>query len=409
MFAALVFAALVFAALALWFQVPAFASTPPCVARASLDPDSAVVGQQILWKVQIDSRDDVEEISWVDTPAFANVRTERLPGLPTVAATRDTPPRYTTREEHRALFAERTGTLPIETAGLQCRLRSGVVLDIAVPAVALRVRPLPPSAPDFSGVVGPLVLQSHVDPDELVLGQTLHVTVSVRGSGNLWDVSDPLAGWRPPLADVFARKPQLDLRAGRRLSVQKIFRYDVVPRSAGPLSVPSVSLAHFDPIDARYFVAQSRRLDIVVLPGSREPDARAAAERSGQTAHAEDHGFPSRTTFAIALIAIPGLTIVWVLWRRNLRSRSAAIPMATDDAEHDAAQWARALRSALALRGVSIDLDRDSIASAAPARSDAVSEAAAVLETLERSRFDPHTEAPAPEAIRRALEGLDGA
>ncbi len=383
------------------FHCSAFASasetTPPCVARAELQPASAVVGQQVLWKVQIDSRDDVAEISWVDTPAFANIRTERLQGVPVVPRREarggpgesDPSSRYTTREEQRALFPERPGSLDIVSAGLLCKLGNGAILDTPVPPVTLTVLPIPvlDQPEDFTGVVGPLVLQTHVEPDQLALGSTIHVTVSIRGAGNLWDVGDLLARWNPT-ADVFARKPQLELRAGSRLSVQRIFRYDVVPRDSGLFTIPPVRLSYFDPVESRFLIARSASVEVAVSPRPAPSDRVAERDFDRPAANPQTPSAPSLAIPALALGFAVAAGIAWWLWRRGPRVGSLAAPIATGDSDHDAGELVRALRSALA------------------ARPDA--EAAELLETLERSRFDPNTEAPARNEIERALARLGG-
>lgn len=428
----------------------ALASTPPCVARAELEPATAFVGQQVLWKVQIDSRDDVAEISWVDTPAFANIRTERLPGLPVVPTRaprraprgvprsdprrapeeepqgepQDTWLRYTTREEQRALFAERAGALPIATSGLLCKLDTGEMVETPVPSVTLNVLPLPVSGQpeDFPGVVGPLALRTHVEPDRLESGGTLHVTVSIRGSGNLWDIGDPLGRWAPVETDVFARKPQLELRPGKRLSVQKIFRYDVVPRGTGAFTVPPVRLSYFDPVDARYHVARSARIDVAVSPA---PDSANRAPEPGSVRRAA-----TRPPDSAPSVVLPVLTLGLVLaaaiatWRWRRRLGSSAAPIATGDTDHDAREMARALRAALASHADASDPPgegekagpADGIRAGDPSgsnpagknrRSEFATAATELLETLERSRFDPGTEAPDRAEIERALARLD--
>ncbi len=400
----------VWAALAvLLLRSTATASTPPCVARAALEPDSAFVGQQVVWKVHIDSRDDVAEISWVDTPAFASIRTERLPGSPVVPEARETPPRYTTREEHRALFAERTGEIPIESPGLLCKLSNGVVLDTPVAPVTLSVLPFPASGrpDDFAGVIGPLVLQTHVDRDQLSLGETIHVTVSIRGAGNLWDVADPLRDWKPAETDLFTRKPQLELQAGKRLSVQKIFRYEVVPRSAGTISVPPLSLSHFEPIETRYAVARSASIEVAVSPRLRQPTKPAQPDRAPPLPATEPHTVPSRKLPVIAFVVTVALAIALALWRRSTRVGSVAAPIETGDADRDAGEWVRALRAALDLRAAETAA-QPAGKSASETRSASEAEAAKLLEALERSRFDPNTEPPPREAIVHALERLRG-
>lgn len=335
--------------------------------------------------------------------------------------------RYSTREEQRALFAERAGGLPIATAGLLCKLDNGLILETPVPLVTLNVLPIPEldRPEDFAGVVGPLVLQTHVDPDRLESGGTIHITVSIRGMGNLWDVGDLLGRWTPIEADVFARKPQLELRPGSRLSVQKIFRYDVVPRGTGPFAIPPVRLSYFDPIEARYLVARSPSVEVTVSPRQTSADWAPEPKSSRRVANGPIENSPSRLIPMLALSFAVAAGIALRRWRRAPRHNSRAPPIATGDSDRDASELVRALRAALASHydhktsehsgatlgsrygpgaGDALGSDYQS-----DIQSDQASEAAELLETLERSRFDPGTDAPNPDLIERALARLDGA
>ena len=65
---------------------------------------------------------------------------------------------------------------------------------------------------EYAGLVGPLILTTHVDPESVALGETVHVVVSIRGAGNLWDVTHPLDEQQFAAAELFADSPLLDLR-----------------------------------------------------------------------------------------------------------------------------------------------------------------------------------------------------
>ena len=90
------------------------ASAPACSAESWVEPSRVVPGQQVLYRVQIASRDDVELVEWLAQPSFPGVRTETLPGFPLPSRERDGRP-YAIREEQRAVFAEAPGRIVLRS------------------------------------------------------------------------------------------------------------------------------------------------------------------------------------------------------------------------------------------------------------------------------------------------------
>jgi hypothetical protein len=395
-----------FAALGTALGQPASGASPVCIARAELAPNVAVVGQQVAWRVEIEMGEGVREVSWVNPPAFAHARTERLPGQPGAPGAHQGRP-TTTRVEARALFAERPGPLRIASDGLRCTLTDGRQMVVDIPEVVLEVQPLPDS--DADGIVGPLFLETHLSDRELELGESLELTVSIRGAGNLWDIADPLPRSNAPeRPEIFARTPELDLRPGVRLGVQRIFRYDVVPRSVGTLAIPAVELVYYDPATQAYKVARTPAKQVAVnaaappatraTPGDRAP----ASEPSAPADPSSNPMWP--IAGAIAAVAI---AFGFYRTRRPARSdpvlnalRNADRAAADGDAGRESAELANALRSALASHVDDPDADPPENASAP------VVAACEVLRALERARFDRAAEPPQRSAVRAALRAL---
>jgi hypothetical protein len=206
----------------------------------------------------------VTSIEWLEPPAFAAARVEWLPGRPDAALG---PAGARAREEHRALFPERAGELSLGTARLRCRA-GAAELELSVPTAALRVRPLPAEGrpPDFSGVVGELSIERRADPTRIALGSSLRVALRLRGPGNLWDAPDPLPeDALSGAAELFRLSPEQELQRGERLLASVLFRYDLVPRSPGPLLLPALRIPYFDPRTGRYEAAQAPALRVEVL------------------------------------------------------------------------------------------------------------------------------------------------
>ncbi len=261
-------------ALGLGLAAAAGAADPePCRATALLEPAEAFVGEQVLYRLTILTRDDVAELDWLEPPSFPGFRAERLPGSPQPARA-GSDPRYRVREEHRALFAERPGEHALQVAGLRCRLRDGSQAVARVPDVRLRVRDLPLAGrPDgFAGLVGPLALQVEAAPRELSLGGSVRVEILLQGHGNLWDAPEPLVEVAVPGgAELFRERPQLTLEKGPRLLVRRRFAYDLVPRAPGLLTLPPVRIDYFDPETGGYAQASAPGIELRVAGAPANP------------------------------------------------------------------------------------------------------------------------------------------
>ncbi len=242
------------------------ADPEPCRGRPVLEPAEAFVGEQVLYRLRILTRDDVVEVDWLEPPSFPGFRAERLPGSPQPARA-GADPRYRVREEHRALFAEHAGEHALHVAGLRCRLRDGSQVVAQVPDAQLRVRDLPlVGRPDgFAGLVGPLALRVQATPRELSLGGSVRVEILLQGHGNLWDAPEPLAEAAVPGgAELFRERPQLTLEKGPRLLVRRRFAYDLVPRAPGLLALPPVRIDYFDPETGSYAQASGPSIELRV-------------------------------------------------------------------------------------------------------------------------------------------------
>jgi hypothetical protein len=252
------------------------ASAPPgtggglerCRATVSLDPPDPFVGQAVLHRLRVVARSEVGPVEWARPPAFPGLRVERLAAPPAAALAPESTVRV--HEELRVLFPQHAGEIALPVAELHCRVARGDaawVFPTPVPGARLRVRRLPPAArpPGFDGVVGAFGLRQPVSRDAISLGESVRLLVVLEGGANLWDASDPLpdddafGG-----ADVFRRRPELELERGARLNVRRRFAYDLVPRRPGVFRVPQARVAWFDPASRRYGIATATPLEVRV-------------------------------------------------------------------------------------------------------------------------------------------------
>jgi len=243
------------------------AEPPPCFASASLDPDNAVEGEPVLYRVRIARRADAIN-AVLDPPSFAALRAEWLEGPTEIAELHDGFD-YRVREERIALVAGTPLRLTLGPAVVRCTtLRDGVrqTFDAPVAETNLTISALPEKGrpAEFSGLVGAPTLIVTVTPQSVALGESIRVAVLMRGSGNLWEARDPL----PALddAEIFRQRPVLRVQRGRTLSVARHFIYDVVPRKQGQLVIPKIVVPYFDPSTNTYDEARADGTSVDVTP-----------------------------------------------------------------------------------------------------------------------------------------------
>jgi hypothetical protein len=373
-------------------------------------------------------REDVDRVEWVQPLVFSDFRSEWLPGRAEDTKISIEGASFVAREEQRALFPARAGVFEIPSRGSDgrgaaLRCTSSVQSDIVeVPSVHVRVVEPPAQGrpPGFSGVVGPIQVQTVADRAELRLGEAVGVSILVRGAANLWDLDPPItAGDFEAGEEFFPRLPELDVVPGDHLYVRRFFRFNLVPHGVGRLVIPEVRVPYYDPRSGRYAEARAAAIEIEVEPRAQSvTGAYARPRRYGPTADlpALARTPPSsraRTwtlwlgALSFALVCGLASTFARKRWRRS-RPLRVALALADgaareQDARGEAAGLAQALRAALALAAPGLeDLDTTLIrarAPAEPALAEAIATAAAQLAALEEVRFSEH-DGPSREAER---------
>jgi len=377
---------------------------PPCLATVDLSSPTAVVGQQIVYRVRILSLDGVAEADWVAPERVSDFRIEWLPGRTKAEPEQIEGVSYRVRLERRALFPQRPGELRVAASTLRCRIAGsdGGTFEVTAPAASLSVSE-PPAVgrpPDFAGLVGPVSLQAIVTPSEIHLGESVRLAFMLRGNGNVWEVDDLLGSIAD--AEVFPRRPELHLETGPLLALVKHFAYDVVPIHAGELVFPAARVAYFDPESASFATATSQPLRIRVGPRA---TATTLPIRDGEPAKAAmpvavsplqtPATTPARSTcWIVAVVIVAGLGISVLLFRRHRARtpRGAALAAALADLAPDedlAKAFARALRAGLGPHlPTALWQPAEEIATL-PDVSEIVADAALLLLAVERARFDP--------------------
>ena len=179
------------------------------------------------------------------------------------------------------LVPRRAGALTIPPF----RVRLGERLAGSRPTV-LNVANVPATGrpPAFLGGVGPFRVAAGVEPATVRVGQPVEFRIALTGLAALGSNQSPdLAAWSD-LAAAFEVRPLPDaITTGD--PPRRTFRYRLRPTVAGPVVLPPVPLAAFDPGSGRFATRYTRSLPLLVTPPPRFDPAsiRFAAPREPTT------------------------------------------------------------------------------------------------------------------------------
>lgn len=136
-------------------------------------------------------------------------------------------------------------------------------------AASLQVAALPADAPAlWTGAVGEFAVEATSGGEQVHVGETFSVEVTIRGDGNL----DRFAAMRAPTIDGFHVQGVVE----RRLEGARRFVLDVLALRPGVTEMPGVSFVAFSPLERRYVSVSSESVPVSVLPqreGVELPDA----------------------------------------------------------------------------------------------------------------------------------------
>lgn len=141
--------------------------------------------------------------------------------------------------------------------------------------IVLEVRPLPASGQpaSFAGPVGRDLRIEYRLAGSGRAGAVVPVEIAIIGSGNLPLWPAPSIAW-PPGARAYDQGSDAAIGPlGPRLGGTRLFRYAVVPDSAGGLLLPALEYPYFDPVASAYRVARAPGVVVPILepapPGTR--------------------------------------------------------------------------------------------------------------------------------------------
>jgi len=193
--------------------------------------------------------------------------------------------------QRHILIPQKSGELVIEPyesewmVQQQARRRSNSVFDsffddpffngmrevpttLYTPPVTIRVKPLPPGAPEgFTGGVGDFTMNAGLSADEVEVNEALSLRITIRGSGNLPLLGEPEVSF-PPDHDLYdVTRTVNTTTSGNRISGSVIFEYPVVARHAGKFRIAPVQFSWFDPGSGTYRTESTSEFNFTVVKG----------------------------------------------------------------------------------------------------------------------------------------------
>jgi hypothetical protein len=187
-----------------------------------------------------------------------------------------------------ALFPTQSGTLEISPMALKATVQvqsrrsldpfdsffsnpfgRSVVVDVASPAVKIKVDPLPPGAPpEFKGAVGKFAMSTAVDKKSTRTNEPVTLKVTISGTGNIKLLESPAVElpadfeqYSPKVSDNISRPQGL-------ISGSKVFEYLLIPRYPGLKVIKPVTFAYYDLGKKEYVRLRSPQIELNVEQGA---------------------------------------------------------------------------------------------------------------------------------------------
>ena len=228
-------------------------SGEPLFVTASVDDDQPYIGQQITYTSRIYQRADSTHVLHYQPPGFAgfwNVQANEQVEYSETIDSRD----YRVIELRTILFPSVVETIGIDPGVLTAPTSpsEGPIVVESVP-ILVEVRPLPTGSPKgFTGAVGRFEVTAEVDATTVQVNESVLLTVTVQGSGNINALPDPswpeFRGWRVIESPSAANSEVID----GELVGSRTYESVLAPETPGDLSIPEISYAHFDPDRGEY-------------------------------------------------------------------------------------------------------------------------------------------------------------
>ena len=178
---------------------------------------------------------------------------------------------YDVTERLIALFPSYVGEIRIGPSALLIPRNPSRVAEVLLTdplVVNVRALPLEQDSDNFDGVVGQLEIEPTVDRQEVSLGEPLTMRLTIRGNGNIEQLSSPSL----PQGDIWgvlsnpSNYQATELQG--MLIGQKTFEWLLTAREPGLHALPEITLTYFEPSTQSYRSIRTTAVMVNVLPAA---------------------------------------------------------------------------------------------------------------------------------------------
>jgi len=137
-------------------------------------------------------------------------------------------------------------------------------LTAASKPVTVAVKDLPEKdkPADFSGLVGDFTISAKLDSNTIPAGDNSHLTITIKGTGNIGQVTMPVVNWPENTEHFESSDTQHTSQDAFPQSGDKIFDIPFIGKQQGSAVIPPVSFSYFNPVAEKYITAHSDSLRI---------------------------------------------------------------------------------------------------------------------------------------------------
>lgn len=143
--------------------------------------------------------------------------------------------------------------------------------------INITVKPLPEKdkPADFTGLVGNFTIALRIDSNTVPLNDNTHLSLIIRGSGNIGALTMPAINWPANTEHFDADDTQHINQDAFPVTGDKIFNIPFIGTKKGNVLIPAVSLNYFDPTTEKYVTIHTDSLPITItgpLPKSEQKE-----------------------------------------------------------------------------------------------------------------------------------------
>lgn len=263
----------------------------PVFLTATLSSKTAFIEEQLSYILRLYYLPEISNVS-LDMPEIEGLIFKQL-GKPVEYTSKYKTRNYKVIEIRFSLVPSREGIFEIYPAKMGMRVRAsgdrdlledffsrddffsnirGRSLTIASNSPVLKVLSVPKAGKpaDYTGLIGRFNISAELDQQRVKAGESLTLTVVIKGTGNINRIPDIQISDIENLK-IYSDEPALETQqTDRGLLGIKTMKWAIVPEKEGLYNIPSLGISYFDSARLAYLKKKTRPFKLIVDPGTGE-------------------------------------------------------------------------------------------------------------------------------------------